>query len=130
MQPPLYFTSGEAAAVALSAATEAVVATCSGIVTPYSNQTVALRGTVLLTTGTTTTSVICQVRRLSLTGTAVSDATNQTIVAAAGSTNVYDVTCTDAPGEVTGYTYVLTVTDTGGGTGGTTVYATLEAFVF
>ena len=131
MQPPLFFTSGIAGVVALSGSTEAVVATLGGVVTPYgATMNVALSGQVFVTTGTTTTAVICRIRRASLTGTLVGDQTGQPVVAAAGSANIYEANAVDNPGDVTGFTYVLTCTDTGGGTGGTTVYATLSAFVY
>ena len=128
MQPPLFFTSGTAGVQAISGSAETVVCTLSGVVTPLGKQTVVLRGQVLDTTGSTTTAVVCQIRRASLTGTLVSDATGQAIAAAAGSTNMYEVNCSDTPGEITGGVYVLTVTHTGGGSGGTTVYAVLDAY--
>ena len=130
MQPPLFFNSGNAAAQAISGSTEVVVATLNGVVTPLgANQTVSLFGQAFITTGTTTTAVVVRIRRGSLTGTLVGDQTGQPVVAAAGSSNIYEANATDTPGDVTGFTYVLTVTDTGGGTGGTSVYATLQAFV-
>lgn len=125
----LQFFSGNAAIVAISGSTEVVVATLSGVVTPYGPGTVNLSGAAFVTTGTTTTAVVCRIRRASLTGTLVGDQTGQPVVAAAGSANWYPVVAQDTPGDVTGYTYVLTVTDTGGGTGGTTVTAYLNAVV-
>ena len=105
--------------------------TLNGVVTPYgANQTVRLLGKTLLTSGSTTTAVVLRVRRASLTGTLVGDQTGQTTITAAADTNVYEAAVTDTPGDVTGFTYVLTAQQTGGGTGGTTVYATLDAFVF
>ena len=130
MQPPLFFTSGQTGVVALSGSTETVIATLSGVVTPYGPQTVALRGRTLLTSGTTTTAVVLRIRRASLTGTLVDDQTGQTTITLATDTNIYEVAGDDAPGEITGGVYVLTAQQTGGGTGGTTVYAVLDAFVF
>lgn len=129
MQPPLFFTSGVAAITAISGSTETVVATLGGVVTPFVNQNVTLFGQVLDTSGTTTTAVVVRIRRASLTGTLVNDQTGQTVEAAAGSTNLYEASGVDTPGEITGGIYVLTVQHTGGGTGGTTVYAILNAFV-
>lgn len=126
----LLFSSGQAAVTAISGTTEAVVATCSGVTTRNAGQTVRLKGWVFLTTGTTTTAVIAQIRRTSLTGTQVGDHTGATILGSAGSTNIYLVEAFDTPGDVASMSYVLTVTNTGGGTGGTTVYAVLDADVF
>lgn len=131
MQPPLYFTSGTAAAQAITGSTEVVVATLNGVVTPYgANQTVVLRGQAYVTSGSTTTAVVCRIRRQSLTGTLVGDQTGQTAITAAGDNNIYEANASDTPGDVTGFTYVLTVQNTGGGTGGTTIYAVLDAFVY
>lgn len=130
MQPALFFTSGQAAVQALSGSTEAVIATLNGVVTPLgATQTVYLRGTTLLTSGSTTTAVVLRIRRASLTGTLCGDQTGQTVITAAADTNLYDANATDNPGEVTSFTYVLTAQQTGGGSGGTTVYARLDAYV-
>lgn len=131
MQPPLFFTSGTAGVVALSGSTETVIATLNGVCTPMgATQNVTLRGTTLLTSGSTTTAVVLRIRRASLTGTLVGDQTGQTTITAAADTNLYDANAQDAPGDVTGFTYVLTAQQTGGGSGGTTVYARLDAFVW
>lgn len=129
MQPPLAFFSGNAAAVPIVGSTEIVVATLNGVVTPLGAQTVQLRGGAFVTTGSTTTAVVVRIRRQSLTGTLVGDQTGQGVVTAAAQSNWYDVGGSDVPGEVTGFTYVLTVSNTGGGTGGTTVTAYLNAVV-
>lgn len=126
---PLFFTSGLTLATSISGATETVVATLSGPTTRYAGQTVTLKGFALVTTGTTTTAVICQIRRASVTGTQVGDHTGQAIVAAAGTSNMYMAVATDTPGDVDAFTYVLTITNTGGGTGGSCVYGLLEARV-
>lgn len=130
MQPPMFFTSGTAGVVALSGSTEAVIATLSGVVTPYGPQTVRLIGRTLLTSGSTTTAVVLRIRRASLTGTLVDNQTGQSVITAAASTNIYEVDGDDTPGDVTGFVYVLTAQQTGGGTGGTTVYSSLDAFVY
>jgi len=123
---PLIFTSGVAGVVNLTGSTEAVVATCAGVVTRFSGQTLKLNGFAVVTTGTTTTAVVVRIRQLSLTGTQVSPTSSQTVITAAGDSNAYPCYATDSPGDVTGYAYVLTVQQTGGGTGGATVYAVLE----
>lgn len=131
MQPPLYFTSGNAAVQAISGSTEVVVATLNGVVTPLGpTMSVRLQGRAFVTGGTTTTAVVCRIRRSSLTGTLCGDQTGQTTITAAGDSNIYSVFASDSPGEISGGVYVLTVQNTGGGTGGTTIYACLDAFVF
>lgn len=129
MQPPLWFTSGNAAPIAIVTSAEIVVATLPGVVTPYGPQTIKLDGHVMVTSGSTSTAVVCRIRRASLTGTLVGDQTGQSVITAAAGTNFYEVWGQDNPGDVTGFTYVLTVQDTGGGTGGTTIYAILNAWV-
>jgi hypothetical protein len=130
MQPPLYFTSGTAATQAISGATEVVVATLNGVVTPYgANQTVVLRGRAFITSPGSTTGVVLRIRRASLTGTLVSDQTGQTVITAAADSNIYEVGASDTPGDVTGFTYVLTVVCTAGSGAGSSIYASLDAFV-
>ena len=126
---PLIYTSGVAGTTAISGATEVVVATCAGIATRYAGQTIKLQGRALLTTPGSTTAVILQCRKFSLTGTQVGDHTGQTVITAAADTNIYEVNASDTPGDVTGYSYVLTVTCTGGSGAGSCVYAELTARV-
>lgn len=126
---PLFFTSGIATAVGITTTAETVMASCGGVVTRYAGQTFKLFGHAVITAGSTTTGITMRIRRLSLTGTLVSDATAQSVITAAGDTNDYPVSATDSPGEVTGYTYVLTAQQAVGGTGGTSVYAVLECRV-
>lgn len=127
--PPLFFRSYNASPVAVTGSTEIVVATVSTVTMRYPGQTVTLFGWCLDTTGSTTTAVILQWRRASLTGTQVGDHTGQTIAAAAGSTELFTRIAQDTPAEIDNSTYVLTLTHTGGGTGGTTVVSYGEACV-
>lgn len=128
--PNLFYTSGIAAPVALATNVETVVATVRGIALQQYARQVRLSGKAVVVSGTTTTAVVVRIRRASLTGTLVSDETGQTVITAAGDSNAYPVEAVDSPGDGTGFVYVLTVQDTGGGTGGTTVYATLDAVAF
>jgi hypothetical protein len=127
---PQFFTSGIAAAQAITTTAEVVVATVSGIGSEQGSRTVRLSGKAFVKSGTTTTAVVCRVRKATLTGTVLNDQTGQSVITAAAGSNFYGVEAVDQIDAGTGYVYVLTVTDTGGGTGGTTVYATLDAFVF
>lgn len=129
MQPPLFFTSGPASSVQLDGANETAVITCSGVVTPLGPQTVQLFGAVFLTTGADTTAITLAVRRLSLTGTLVGDAGPQQITAAVGTNNWYSINVADTPGDVTGYSYVLTVEAAGASANGETITGYLNAFV-
>lgn len=128
--PTAFFTSGVAGAQAITTSTEVVVATVRGVANENGNRTVRLAGKAFVTSGTTTTAVVCRIRRATLAGTLLNDGTGQTVVTAAGDSNVYSVEAVDTIDPGTGYVWVLTVQDTGGGTGGTTVYATLDATVF
>jgi hypothetical protein len=126
---PLIYSSGIAGVVATSGATEVVVATVSGVTDRYAGQQIKLWGETLLTTPGSCTSVVCRIRRLTLTGTLVSDQTIQNVITAAAGTNLYGVYATDSPGEVDAFTYVMTVVCTAGVGAGSSVYAVLEARV-
>lgn len=126
---PLHFTSGLVLTTAISGATEVVVATLSGPTTRWPGQNINLCGHALVTTPGSTTSVTCQIRRASLTGTQVGDHTPQTILTPAGSTNMYDAYAVDTGIDGSDYTYVLTITCTGGSGAGSVVYGILEAIV-
>lgn len=126
---PLVFSSGVVGVVALTGTTETVVATCGGCVTRYAGQTFKIRGQSFITTGANQTGVILRIRQQSLTGTLVNDQTAQTIVTAGGDSDIYHAFGTDTPGDVTGYTYVLTAQQAGGSNNGATVYSDLEVRV-
>lgn len=126
---PLNFSSGVAGVVTLVTTAETVVATLGGCVTRWPGQTFKITGNCVLTSGTSTTTVTMRIRRKSLTGTLVSDATPQNVTAAAGSSDAYGVYAEDAPGDVTGFTYVLTAQQASADGNGATVYANLTARV-
>lgn len=128
--PTAFFTSGVAAAQAITTSAEVVVATLAGVSNENGNRTVRLAGKAFVTSGSTTTAVVCRIRRATLTGTLLNNQTGQTVITLAGNSNIYPVEAVDSIDPGTGYVWVLTVQDTGGGTGGTTVYATLDATVF
>lgn len=127
---PAFFTSGLAAAAALATNVEKVVATLTGIDIEQYARTIRLQGSAFVTSGSTTTAVVVRIRQGTLTGALVGDQTGQSVITAAASSNLYEANAIDAGVTGTGITYVLTVQDTGGGTGGTTVYAILNATVF
>ena len=107
---------------ALTAATEAVVATIPGVNTEGASQTVRLIGHLKLTTAAGATGTTLRWRRGSLTGTQVGEANS--ITTAASTTFSLDHCVDDQPGEVASQVYVLTATVAGGN--GTCIEA--EAF--
>lgn len=109
---------------------ETVVATLAGVSTNQAGQTVALRGLANITLGATTTAVVMRVRRDSLSGAVVGEVQTEQIFTAAGSTEDHEIYREEsAPGEFSGRTYVLTVSQTGAGGNGTVNNASLEAEV-
>jgi hypothetical protein len=109
---------------------ETVVATLTGVSTSAPGQTVALRGTVQITTGTATTAVTLRIRRDSLTGAVVGEAGPSQVSAAAGSTEEHERYAEEAnAGEFSGRTYVLTAQQTAATGNGTVLTAALEANV-
>jgi hypothetical protein len=124
------FNTYTSADTTLTTTAEAVVATLSGVSTNQPGQTVALRGSYRVVTGAGTTALTGRIREDSLTGTVVGDAGAVQIEAAAGSTEDHDVYVeSQAPGEFSGKTYVLTVQQTGATGNGTVQAAGLEAEV-
>jgi len=112
----------------ITTTTETVVATLSGLNTDRSQSRVALTGVVNITVGTGGTSVTLRVRRASVYGAVVGSALSHTV--AAGSNYSLAVQALDAPGEVAGATYVITVAVTAA-TGNSTVnYAYVGATVY
>lgn len=107
---PVPFTVVKSSSVssdtALTAATEAVIATVSGVSPSSADQTVSLlaRASVLTQAGGTT--VTLRLRRVSLTGTLVGEG-NPHQIGASLSAEVTD-SFDDQPGDVAGLTYVLT----------------------
>lgn len=123
---PLIYSSGAVLATAISGATEVVAATCSGVSMRYAGQRTTCIGHALVTTPGSTTGVVIQVRRASLTGTQIGDATNQAVTAAAATSNMYVVVATDTLSEIDGMTYVMTITCTAGSGAGSIVYGILD----
>jgi hypothetical protein len=96
--------------------TETVVATLAGVTCEYDGSTVRLRAWLKATTGTGTTGGIIRIRRDSLTGTVVSEATSETGPFVASKTFDVSVSADDGSRTLAGATYVLThigVGDTG-----------------
>lgn len=97
---------------ALTAATEAVVATISGISPSSADQTVTLMARATILTGVGGTNVTLRLRRTALTGTLIGEAdpTNIGASLSAEVTHSFD----DQPGDVASLVYVLTATMAGG----------------
>jgi len=109
---------------------ETVVATLTGVSTNQAGQTVGLRGKANITLGTNTTAVVTRLRRDSVSGTVVGEVQTEQIATAAGSTEDHEIYHEDAnPGEFSGRTYVLTVSQTGASANGTVNNASLECEV-
>lgn len=109
---------------------ETVIATLAGVSTNQPGQTVALRGSARITTGAATTALTLRVRRDSLTGTLVGEATPEQIEAVAGSTEGHDIYVQESdPGEFSGRTYVLTAQQTAATGNGAALNASLECEV-
>jgi len=107
---------------------ETVVATLTGVYLQRIGQGVRLHGQFNITTGGSTTAVTARIRRDSLVGALVGEATADQIEAAAGSTEDHDIVRTDfPPGELANATYVLTVQQTAAAANGTVLNASLEA---
>lgn len=98
--------------VALTAATEAVVATIPGISTDGPAQTIRLIGFIQMTGQAGTTTLTLRFRRSSLTGTLVGEA--NAITAAGAVTGAFPHETEDNPGDVASLSYVLTATVAGG----------------
>lgn len=88
-----------------------------------------LEGWCKITTGTATTSIVPRIRRATVAGTVVGDATALTIIGAVGSTGEYGIKATDSPGEVAGLLYVLTIVQTAATAAGTLAATMLKATV-
>lgn len=124
------YQSDATADVALTTTSETVIATLAGVTTPRPGMAVRLRGYYRITTGTGTTTVTTRIRRDSIVGTVVGEATPETISAAAGGTEAHDLEITDTvAGEIAGATYVLTAQQAGATGNGTAVNSRLEAEV-
>lgn len=92
--------------ITLALNTETVVATLAGITTLPGGARVLLDGTVLFDGAVGTTSGIVRIRRDSVTGTLVGE--GQAVTVAGDVTVSIPVHAEDAPGEISGRSYVLT----------------------
>lgn len=110
--------------------TETVVATLAGVTCEYSNQTIRLHGWLKATTGTGTTSGLIRIRRNSLTGTVVSEATAENQAWVASKTGELAIDADDNPGELAGATYVLTYVGAADTAVATFLAASLTAEIF
>lgn len=125
---PRQFSIYNSTDTTLVTSAETVVATLTGTSTNQSGQSFGLRGEVTLTTGGSTTGVTLRVRRDSLTGTLVGEASADAVEAAAGSVETHDIYVEEsAPGEFSGRTYVLTAAQIGAAANGTVSQASLVA---
>ncbi|HET9247700.1 MAG TPA: hypothetical protein VFO15_17990 [Xanthobacteraceae bacterium] len=104
--------------------TETVVATLAGVTCEYDGSTVRLHAWIKVTTGTGTTGGILRIRRDSLTGTAVSEATSETGPFVASKTFDASVSADDTGRTLAGGTYVLT--HQGAGDTGVATYLAVE----
>lgn len=109
---------------------ETVVATVTGVSTNQPGQTVGIRGKANITLGASTTAVVMRVRRDSVTGTVVGEVQTEQISTAAGSTEDHEIYHEEsAPGEFSGRTYVVTVSQTAATANGTVNNASVEVEV-
>lgn len=99
-------STGSAADAAMTAATETVVGTLTGVSTQTADQTVTLLARCSILTQAGGTNVILRLRRTSLTGTLVGEG-NPHNIGASLSAEVED-SFDDIPGDVASLTYVLT----------------------
>ena len=127
--PQPYTTATLTNAAESAANTETVVCTLSGVTTRFAGLTIRLSGWVQLTPGTTATSITLRLRRGSLTGTLVGPQTAESGNVVASKISDLTVEAEDAPGEVTGFTYVMTAQGAGEGTACTFQAGTLRALV-
>lgn len=88
---------------------------------------VELEGWCKITTGTSTTSIVPRIRRDSVAGAVVGDATLMAIIGAVGETHEYGIKAVDTPGEVASQTYVLTIVQTAASAAGTARAVLLRA---
>ena len=93
--------------------TETVVCTLSGISTEFDGQTIKLSGWLKATTGTGTTAGLLRIRRDSLTGTSVGEATAETGPFVASKTCDATIEADDSSRTLAGAPYVLTYQGTG-----------------
>jgi hypothetical protein len=128
-RPHVYSTNVVSNANESAANTETVVATLVGVSAEFAQQVVQFIGAVAITPGTTTTAMTVRVRRDSLTGTLVDTADVHTGDVVASKLSVLTFSKTDAPGELAGRTYVVTIQGAGEGTAAAIAAAMVTAIV-
>lgn len=108
-----YYTNAVTASP--SGATEIVIATLPGCSVSYPSDHFIIQAFADITVQAATTAVILKPRRTSLTGTIVATSTTTYGAAATIAAGPFLITATDAPGDVSNLTYVLTATLTAAG---------------
>lgn len=110
--------------------TETVVCTLAGISTEFDGMTIRFRGWLKATTGTGTTAGLLRIRRDSLTGTSIGEATAETGPFVASKTLDASISADDGPRTLGGATYVMTYQGTGDTSVCTFLAAELSATYF
>lgn len=108
-----FFT--DAVTASPSGATEIIIATLNGCSVSYPSDHFVIQAFADISIQAATTAVILQVRRTNLTGTIVKGSTTTYGAAATLARGPFPLFCTDAPGDVSNLTYVLTATLTAAG---------------
>lgn len=121
------YSAAPVADVPLVTTAETVVATVTGVTTDRPGQLLRLFSEYTITLGASTTAVTHRLRRDSLAGAVVNEATTEQIETAAGSTEGHEIAGEDSfAGEVAGQVYVLTVQQVGATANGTVLRSTLR----
>lgn len=128
-RPHVYSTNVVTNANESAANTETVVATLNSVQSEFAQQVVQFIGVVAITPGTTVTGLTVRVRRDSLTGTLVDTADVHAGDIVASKLSALSFSKTDAPGELSGRTYVVTVQGAGEGTAAAIAAVMLTAIV-
>lgn len=125
-----FFRTVFSANVTIVTTAETVVCTLAGVSAQGPQCSVQLRGWAQVTLAANSTGVTLRVRRgTSVSGTLVGEANAVTSGITASTNFAGDVEVTDAPGEVAGQSYVLTVEVTGASANNTALQGSLEATV-
>lgn len=125
---PNVYSASATADVNIPTTTETVVATVVVPVVPSAGYKVNLFGTVQVTAGTAATAATPRWRRgADATGTLVGEGNAVTV--AAGNTVEVAHNAIDAPGEVAGQSYVLTIQQTAATGNGTALQSAVTALV-
>lgn len=124
-----YFDTTVTTDTTIVTTTETVVATLSGVTTGR-KEDIRLTGNVQVATGGSTTALQVRIRRgTGITGTPVGEGNTLQVATAAGNTEEVSYTTVDFARDVSGESYVLTVTQVGAAANGSCLQASLEARV-